>query len=104
MSRVKLRCIMGCPGLKSSYWEKSLLLKIMESTEIYTIKKSYFSDMTPQSVIFGFRDLDTNEDLILNHLLLIFKMYIYNARTTSYLNASQLLIYIRSIPKRNVRM
>ena len=76
----------------------------MESTEIYTIKKSYFSDMTPQSAICGFRDLDTNEHLILNHLLLIFKIYIYNARTASYLNASQLLIYIRSIPKRNVRM
>ena len=27
MARVKLRCIMGCPGLKSSYWEKGLLSK-----------------------------------------------------------------------------
>ena len=25
MARVKLRCIMGCPGLKSSYREKVLL-------------------------------------------------------------------------------
>ena len=25
MARVKLRCIMGCPGLKSSYSEKGLL-------------------------------------------------------------------------------
>ena len=25
MARVKLRCIMGCPGLKSDYWEKGLL-------------------------------------------------------------------------------
>ena len=24
---VKLRCIMGCPGLKTSYQEKGLLLK-----------------------------------------------------------------------------
>ena len=44
---------------------------------------------TPQSAIFGFWDLDTNEHLILNHLLLIFKMYIYNARTTGYLNISK---------------
>ena len=34
---------------------------------------------------------------ILNHLLLIFKMYIYNARTTGYLNISHLLIYIKGI-------
>ena len=38
-----------------------------------------------------------NEHLILNHFLLIFKMYIYNARTTGYLNISHLLIYIKGI-------
>ena len=42
-------------------------------------------------------DFDTNEHRILNHLLLIFKMYIYNARTTGYLNISHLLIYIKGI-------
>ena len=51
----------------------------------------------PQSAIFGFWDVDTNEHLILNHLLIIFKMYIYNARTTGYLNISHLLIYIKGI-------
>ena len=56
-----------------------------------------FSISTPQSAIFGFWDLDTNENLILNHLLLIFKMYIYNARTRGYLNVSPLLVYIKSI-------
>ena len=49
------------------------------------------------TLLFGFWDLDTNENLILNHLLLIFKMYIYNARTTGYLNVSHLLINIKSI-------
>ena len=49
------------------------------------------------SALFGFWDLDTDELLILNHLLLIFKMYIYNARTTGYLNVSHLLIYIKDI-------
>ena len=28
MAVVKLRCIMGCPGLKNSYWEKGLLIDI----------------------------------------------------------------------------
>ena len=64
-----------------------------------------FPISTSQSAIFGFWDLDTNEHLILNHLLLIFKMYIYNARTTGYLNKSHLLIYVKGIKKRNfVRM
>ena len=34
---------------------------------------------------------DTNGHVILNNLLLIFKMYIYNVRTTGYLN---IYIYI----------
>ena len=50
-----------------------------------------------QSAIFGFWDLETNERLILNHLLLIFKMYIYSARTAGYLNINHLLIYIKGI-------
>ena len=56
-----------------------------------------FSICTPQSAIFGFWDLDTNERFILNHLLLIFKMYTYNVRTTGYLNISHLLISIKGI-------
>ena len=66
-----------------------------------------FPMSTSQSTIFGFWDLDANEHLILNHLLLIFKMYIYNARTTGYLNISHLLIHvkdIKDIEKNYVRM
>ena len=56
-----------------------------------------FPISTPQSAIFGFWDLDTNEHLILNHLLLILKMYIYNARSTDYLNISHLLVYVKGM-------
>ena len=33
MARVKLRCIMGCPGLKDSYREKGLLSRSKETFE-----------------------------------------------------------------------
>ena len=56
-----------------------------------------FQITTPQSVIFGFWDLDTSEHFIFNYFLLIFQMYIYNARRTGYLNISYLLIYIKDI-------
>ena len=68
----------------------------MESTEIYTINLNFLIS-TLQSAVFGFRHLDTHEHLILNYLLLVFKMYVYNARTTGYLNISHLLIYIKGI-------
>ena len=34
MARVKLRCIMECPGLKSSYQEKGLLIQILNDLSI----------------------------------------------------------------------
>ena len=52
-----------------------------------------FPISTLESAIFGFWDLDTNEHLISNCLLLILKMYIYNARKTGYLNINHLHIY-----------
>ena len=56
-----------------------------------------FSISTTKNAIFGFWDLDKNKHLILNHLLIILKMYVYNARATGYLNLSHLLIYIKDI-------
>ena len=38
MARVKLRCIMGCQGLKSSYQEKGLLFLNQAMTSIYVLK------------------------------------------------------------------
>ena len=61
-----------------------------------------FPISTPQSAIFGFWDLDTNEHLILNHLPLTFKTFIYSARTTGYLNISHLLIYIKGIKEKKL--
>ena len=58
----------------------------------------------PENAIFGFWDLYTNEHLILNYLLLIFKMYICNARTTGYLNISHLLIYITGIKDTEMKL
>ena len=48
-----------------------------------------------QAAIFRFWDLGMKKHLTLNQLLLIFKMCIYNARTTGYLKISHLLIYIK---------
>ena len=49
------------------------LISILSDNLIFPISMA-------QSAIFGFWVLDTNGHLILNHLLLIFKIYTYNAR------------------------
>ena len=37
MARVELRCIMGSPGLKSSYQEKGLLKDFCETYKFYEV-------------------------------------------------------------------
>ena len=39
MARVKLRCIIGCPGLKSSYQEKILLLKHLKGALTFSTSR-----------------------------------------------------------------
>ena len=75
-----MHCSYDCL-IANSIWNQ--LKSILLNNLIFPIR-------TPQSAIFGFSDLDTNEYLFLNHLLHNYKMYIYNARTTCYLNASYL--------------
>ena len=46
----------------------------------------HLPDLTPQSAIFGFFDIDPSVYLITNHLLLIFKFHAYNARSIKKVN------------------
>jgi len=54
-------------------------------------------DLTPQSAIFGFIDYDKDDFLIINHILLIYKWYIYKNRNKSKLGLKHLLDYIAKI-------
>ena len=62
----------------------------------------YFSDcieipaMMPQSAIFGYLD-DNENSLLINHLLLIFKCYIYKSRDKEELHLKVLIKYIYNI-------
>ena len=63
-------------------WDATVILSYflsfwpLTTQKIKTLKKKTKKTRTSQSAIFEFWDLDTNEYLILNHLLLFFKMYI----------------------------
>ena len=40
-------------------------------------------ELTPQSAIFGFLESNHKNEVLINHLLLIFKMYMYHARDSN---------------------
>ena len=97
---ISLRC--GCCILHEEtimhiFYDCLIVKRIWDQLKPILSNNINFPISTPQSAIFGFWDLDTNEHLILNHLLLIFKIYIYDARATGYVNISHLLIYIKGI-------
>ena len=98
---ISSRCFFFCKLHEKTiihlFYDCSIVKRIWNQLKSILSNNINFPIITPQSAIFGFWDTDTNEHLILNHLLRIFKMYIYNARTTGYLNISHLLIYIKSI-------
>ena len=79
------------------FYDCLIVKKLLNQLKSILSNNLNFAISTPQSAIFGFWDLATNEHLILNRLLLIFKMYIYNARTTGYLHINHLVIYIKGI-------
>ena len=53
--------------------------------------------ITPKSVIFGFLDISSKDFFTANHLLLLFKYYIYNTRDRKHLLFEALVKNIRNI-------
>ena len=64
---------------------------IWNQVQIYFTDCFHFSQLTPQTAIFGFHNIDNNTFLIKNHILLSFKLYIYNARKHRFLSFNNLL-------------
>ena len=71
---------------------KQLWNKLRQYSQFINIPHS-----TPQSSILGLFDSNQHWELIINHLLLIFKFFIYSARNTNQLNFDNLKITIKKI-------
>ena len=59
---------------------------IWNQVQIYFTDCFHFSQLTPQTAIFGFHNIDNDTFLIQNHILLLFKLHIYNARKHGFLS------------------
>ena len=55
--------------------------------------------LAPQSAIFGFLEADDKVFLVLNHLLLLFKYYVYISRSSKVLSLEALLKFILKVSK-----
>ena len=89
-------CILHDKTIMHLFYDCLIVKRIWNQLKSILSNNLNFPISTPQSATFGFWDLDTNEYLK-PRLLIVFKMIIYNAKTTGYLNISHLLIYIKGI-------
>ena len=56
--------------------------------------------LTPQTAIFEFLDFTNifeNNKILINHILLIFKLYVYNSRGKKLININNLVAEIRKV-------
>ena len=62
--------------------------------------------LTPQTALLGlfWSDNANHDELIINHFLLIFKLYVYNSRENHHLNIMDLLTDIKEIKKIEYRL
>ena len=63
---------------------------IWNQVQIYFTGCFHFSRLTPQTTIFGFHNIN-DTFLIQNHILLLFKLHIYNARKYGFLSFNNFL-------------
>ena len=59
-----------------------------------------FPDLTPQAALFGFvNESDNNLNILQNHILLIFKLYVYQSRGRGVLNLNSLIKNVTKVKK-----
>ena len=78
------------------FYECSKTSNLWIELQLCLENKILLPSITPQSAIFGFIDITENK-ILLNHLLLIFKFYLYNARKTGNINIENLKASICNI-------
>ena len=52
---------------------------------------AFFNDLTPQAAFFGFTAKDLDDTILQNHLLLVFKIYLYKSRSYGFVCLKSLL-------------
>ena len=68
-------------------------------TNVWTQLRLYLAEKIDllQSAIFGFVDVQDQNDLLLNHVLIMFKRNIYSSRLKNYLNFQNLISGIKCV-------
>ena len=96
-----------CPFCKLSdetvlhlFYECNIILNLWNELVLFFENEFTLFDLTPQAAFLGFLNVDSELLLIQNHLLLIFKIYIYNSRRSESLKIKSLIWEITKVKNR----
>ena len=64
---------------------------IWNQVQAYFTDCLHFSQLTPQTPVFYFRNINNDTFLIQNHILLLLKLHTYNARNYKFLSFNSFL-------------
>ena len=74
-----------------------LLRSLWSKIQNFFISKAYIPNLSIQSAFIGFADLHNDNYIFINHLLLIFKIYVYRKRNHNVLNITSFIQKVASV-------
>ena len=83
--------------IRQLFYYSTHIQDIWNQVQTYFTDGVHFSQLTPQTAIFGFYNIDNNTFLFQNQILLLFKLHIYNARKYGFLSFNNFLDENRKI-------
>ena len=72
---------------------------LQKRNDLNTFFENHLSlyNLTPQADFFGFTEKDLDDTILQNHLLLVFKIYLYKSRSYGFVCLKSLLLEIKKI-------
>ena len=95
-----LFCKLSDETVPHLFYECSIILNLPNELDLLFENESTLFDLTPQYAFLGFFNINSKLLLIQNHLLLIFKIYIYNSRRSESLKIKSLIWEITKVKNR----
>ena len=86
--------------LLNALFVTKIMKQLSISFVIALLEKRYgmtLYDLTPQAAFFGFTEKDLDDAILQNHLLLVFKIYLYKSRSYGFVCLKSLLLEIKKI-------
>ena len=84
--------------LLNALFVTKIMKQLSISFVIALLEKRYgmtLYDLTPQTAFFGFTEKDLNNTILQNHLLLVFKIYLYKSRSCRFVCLKPLLLEMK---------